>query len=242
MKLIILAAGQGTRLRPLTEDRPKPVVRLKNGKTILETSIENLQSEFDFDEVVIISGYKEEKLTEVVKNINVRCSIDVVHNSFYDSAGPIISLSTVSHKIWTDNCIIINGDIIYFEDFVNHFISLGQGINIGYSPVENPSEDEMKVVCDSSQPKLMNVGKDISVGYDGVSSGLVHVEGERCREKLVKNINQAVEKDVWMPWHNLMKLVHFEKDNQYVELIEVPYESWHEIDTVEDLEEAEDLL
>ncbi|MCB9818422.1 NTP transferase domain-containing protein [Candidatus Nomurabacteria bacterium] len=59
MKCVILAAGKGTRLRPLTEDTPKPLIKV-SGKTLLDRIVESLPSAVD--ELIIVTGYLEEKI------------------------------------------------------------------------------------------------------------------------------------------------------------------------------------
>lgn len=59
MQCVILAAGKGTRLRPLTETTPKPLVKVA-GKTLLDHIVESLPSAVD--ELVIVTGYLEEKI------------------------------------------------------------------------------------------------------------------------------------------------------------------------------------
>ena len=54
MKCVILAAGKGTRLRPLTEDTPKPLIKV-SGKTLLDRIVESLPSAVD--ELIIVTGY-----------------------------------------------------------------------------------------------------------------------------------------------------------------------------------------
>lgn len=61
MQAVILAAGEGKRLRPLTQDRPKPMV-LVGGKPILEYTLSILPKEID--EVILVVGYKQEKIIE----------------------------------------------------------------------------------------------------------------------------------------------------------------------------------
>jgi bifunctional UDP-N-acetylglucosamine pyrophosphorylase/glucosamine-1-phosphate N-acetyltransferase len=61
MQAVILAAGEGVRLRPLTLDRPKPMVRI-GGKPILEYTLSILPKEVD--EVILVVGYKQEKIKE----------------------------------------------------------------------------------------------------------------------------------------------------------------------------------
>ena len=61
MQCVILAAGRGTRMRPLTETTPKPLVPV-NGKPILDYIIEALPNEID--EVILVTNYLEEQIKE----------------------------------------------------------------------------------------------------------------------------------------------------------------------------------
>jgi len=61
MQCIILAAGKGTRLLPLTENTPKPLVKV-NGKALLDHIIESLPSAIE--EIIMVTGYLEEQLRE----------------------------------------------------------------------------------------------------------------------------------------------------------------------------------
>ena len=59
MRAILLAAGMGTRLRPLTLDTPKSLVKV-NGRPMLETQIEFLR-EKGISEIIVVTGYLSEK-------------------------------------------------------------------------------------------------------------------------------------------------------------------------------------
>lgn len=61
MQCVILAAGKGTRLRPLTENTPKPLVKVA-GKTLLDHIVEALPSAVD--ELILVTGYLEEQIKE----------------------------------------------------------------------------------------------------------------------------------------------------------------------------------
>jgi NDP-sugar pyrophosphorylase family protein len=64
MQCVILAAGKGTRLRPLTENTPKPLVKVA-GKTLLDRIVESLPSAVD--ELIIVTGYLEEQIKDHCK-------------------------------------------------------------------------------------------------------------------------------------------------------------------------------
>ena len=62
MQAVILAAGKGTRLEPLTDDKPKPLVEV-NGRPLIEDVFDNL-IDIGVDEFVVVVGYKKEKIIE----------------------------------------------------------------------------------------------------------------------------------------------------------------------------------
>ena len=68
MKTIILSAGKGERLLPLTKDRPKILVELGDGTTLLSRQYSNLMNQTAIEEVVIGAGYCAEKIEEFVSS------------------------------------------------------------------------------------------------------------------------------------------------------------------------------
>ena len=102
MKLITLAAGQGTRLRPLTDHVPKCMVEV-NGRPILETQIETAKKA-QIDEMHVICGYCSDVIQYdfVTKHLNPE----------YDTTNMVYSLFS-AEEIMDDDVIISYGDIIY---------------------------------------------------------------------------------------------------------------------------------
>lgn len=106
MKLIVLAAGQGSRLRPLTDDRPKCMVEYR-GKELIDYILECARR-VGLDDIVIIKGYREDVL---VKD-GVRYSI----NKQYDSTNMVSTLFCAEEEL-NDDIIISYSDIIY-QDYI----------------------------------------------------------------------------------------------------------------------------
>ena len=72
MKVIILAAGQGTRLRPLTDDRPKCMVEV-NGKSMIERQLDVMRGYGIKDEdITIVAGYRSDVLIKKFLNTDIR--------------------------------------------------------------------------------------------------------------------------------------------------------------------------
>ena len=106
-KAIIMAAGRGTRLMPLTKDRPKCLVEV-NGKPILGHILEVLEEFVKFEDIIIITGYEEQKIFDYLSNEE---NLTFVSQTTRDGTANAIFLAF--HYIWQNDFIVLSGDIIY---------------------------------------------------------------------------------------------------------------------------------
>ena len=67
MRIIILAAGKGTRAMPLTRNTPKSLLDIGNGVTLLEKQLEDIQKSKVIDEIVLIIGHLAEQIEAKIK-------------------------------------------------------------------------------------------------------------------------------------------------------------------------------
>lgn len=112
-KAIIVAAGHGTRLQPISNDTPKPLIKV-NGKPMIETIISALHKN-NIREIYIVVGYKKEQF-EYLKNQHE--GITLIENPYYDVYNNIASLYVAREHL--SNTIILDGDqIIYNHEILN---------------------------------------------------------------------------------------------------------------------------
>jgi NDP-sugar pyrophosphorylase family protein len=111
LKAIILSGGQGLRLRPLTEDRPKCLIQI-NGKPICEYQIDWLKREMNVEEIIFACGYRWEKLKEYFgdKFNGVKISYSVEEKML--GTGGAIRKAIIDFAEKEDSVIAMNGDII----------------------------------------------------------------------------------------------------------------------------------
>lgn len=112
MKAVILAAGQGLRLRPLTDDYPKCMVEYK-GKQIVDYILEAMR-EAGIKDVILVKGYKAEVL-------NKAGTVSVI-NPRYDQTNMVASLFCSEH-LWDDDLLISYADIVYPASILNALIA-----------------------------------------------------------------------------------------------------------------------
>ena len=102
-RAIIMAAGKGTRMRPITNTIPKPLVKV-NGKRMIDTVIEALHEQ-GIHEIYVVVGYLKEKFAELKADYP---EINIVENPYFDVANNISSLYVVRDHL--EEVIILDGD------------------------------------------------------------------------------------------------------------------------------------
>lgn len=217
---IILAGGLGTRLRPLTNETPKPMLPIK-GKPILQHAIENLK-QFGVKKVIISIGYKAEQVKEYFGN-GQRFGLEI---SYADESLPLGTGGAVKKAasgleepfflVWGDNLMDIDWSALYRaflkdksqvtmtltprEDVENFGVAKLDGSRI-LNFVEKPKREE-------APSNLINAGAFIidPRALDILPEGTSSIERD-CFEKLAPRgeISAYVHEGQWFPTDTLEK-------------------------------------
>lgn len=114
-KAIILAAGKGTRMRPITQTIPKPMVKV-NDKRIIETLLDALKSA-EITDVTIVRGYLSEKFDELLPKYPY---LKFVENEDYDTTNNMSSALRVKDEL--KNAYIMEADLdLYNPDLIRKY-------------------------------------------------------------------------------------------------------------------------
>ncbi len=115
MQAIILAAGMGKRLKELTNDSTKCMVKV-DGVTMAERTLRSLDS-LGLDRIVMVVGYKGEKLVKYAESLNLNTKLEFVNNEVYDKTNNIYSLYLAKDYLLKDDTLLLESDIV-FDDSV----------------------------------------------------------------------------------------------------------------------------
>ena len=124
MKAIILAAGRGSRMKDLTEERPKCLVELR-GKSLLDWQLDSLRSA-GIDEIAIVTGYQREQLAN-------RKLIEF-HNARWAETNMVSSLTCALTWLQVEPCIVSYSDIFYSPVAVKSLMVCSASLAVTYDP------------------------------------------------------------------------------------------------------------
>lgn len=117
MQGLILAAGMGKRLKTLTQNNTKCMVKV-NGVTLIERVLHQLDK-LSLSRVIIVVGYERKKLIDYIETLNIQTPICFVVNPIYDKTNNIYSLALAKEYLLREDTILMESDLI-FEDSVLH--------------------------------------------------------------------------------------------------------------------------
>ena len=121
MQAIILAAGMGKRLKELTQDNTKCMVKV-NGVTLIERMLHQLERQH-LSRIVIVVGYRGQKLIDYIATLDIQTPIVYVNNPIYDKTNNIYSLFLAKEYLCREDTLLLESDLIFensvLEELVN---------------------------------------------------------------------------------------------------------------------------
>ncbi|MFB9950935.1 phosphocholine cytidylyltransferase family protein [Rhizobium puerariae] len=125
-KAVILAAGFGSRLRPLTDLRPKPLVEV-NGTPILHNALRNLEA-IGVEEVTIVVGYRKDAIQYACGSRFGKLEINYIESAVFDKTGSAYSLWLAREALLQGDCYLLEGDV-FFEVNALRYLAINDVAN-----------------------------------------------------------------------------------------------------------------
>ncbi len=208
-RAVILAAGESTRMRPLSYTLPKPLFKIA-GKAILEHNLEQL-FKAGVNKITIVLGYLGEKIKAFVESswIKEKCEIEFVTQA--KQLGTAHALLKAKPTVKEKSILILNGSDLYFTSEIEKVLSVANSLAV--SRVANVSnfgevriDENGNVVEIVEKPNVTRAGI-VSTGLYHLDSSLLEILEERELSQMPDFINhlakqneiKAVEIVNWLP-------------------------------------------
>lgn len=173
-KAIILSAGQGSRLLPLTADLPKCLIPF-SGKTLIEWQIDSLRQN-GVREIAVVTGFRTEKV-EAALTALPGVTTRTLFNPFFQVADNLGSC-WIAREEMDQDFIILNGDTLIAPEIVARLIAQATApITVTVDVKGSYDEDDMKVNRDGD--RLLSIGKRLTAEESNAESiGMLAFKGD----------------------------------------------------------------
>lgn len=225
MRAIILAAGMGTRLRPLTNKTPKSLVKVA-GEPMAERQIRFLK-EKGIDDIILVTGYMKEKFEYLKEKYGVK----LIHNDKYDTFNNVYTMYLV--REYLQDSYVTEADVYMVRNYFESNL-----VNSTYfSGIKENFESEWKLHSDNTG-KVYEI--EVGPGTDYIMSGISYwsrKDGLFIKKKLEEVIEKGNFENVY--WDDVVGKIISDL-NVYIK--KIASDDWFEIDCLEDLKKAEEYI
>ena len=247
---VILAAGMGSRLMPLTKDIPKPLLKI-NEMTLLERMIRNCIN-VGIDKFIVVVGYNREKVIGFCPELEEKYDIEIrtIANEKYDVTNTSVSTYLASSFIEEndlDDFILVNGDNVIDPEIIKRlYDSNNSGMII--DNIKELNEESFKLIIDDeslNEDKTIANGKidSIGKGLDIPSSSGEFIGVSKVKSDDVAEFNRILEGLIEEDPQNYYDFAY--KDLSIIKTIDFVLTNglkWTEIDDHSDWENAQKLV
>lgn len=241
MQAIILAAGFGQRLAPITEDIPKALIEVNN-KPLLENALDHL-SKFNIDEVIIVVGHLREKIMERIGARYKGMRITYVDNPLHRETNNVYSFYLAKNYI-KDDVIMLECDLFFDRLLIERVVNSQADCNILVSPFNKETMDGTVILTEGDKAKALIIKKHQQKDFD-YSGYMKTVNVYKFRKDFILNhlmpaVSTYVKHESVNSYYELVlgSLIYY--GNSDIRVVVTEEDTWAEIDDVEDLKRAEE--
>lgn len=236
MIAIILAAGTGTRLRPLTENIPKPLLEL-GGITLLERMLINCKSN-GVNEFIVVVGHKKENVLKLLPKLEEKYDVNInyVENKKYDTTNTSCSVYLATKDL-DDSIIIINGDNVV-DPAIIQGIAYADRTSLIVDNYKKLTQESFKLIL-NKEKEITDIGKKTSITrstgeFIGISK-VIKSDLPKFNKYLKNLIDEDVQNYYDLAYEPLSKVT-------IMDFLFTDGLKWTEIDDMDDWEYAQRLV
>ncbi|MEJ2283596.1 MAG: phosphocholine cytidylyltransferase family protein [Desulfobacterales bacterium] len=170
MKAVILSAGQGKRLLPLTKENPKCLLNIE-GQSIIEWQIREL-AKCGIERISVVAGYQFKRVKRLLEGHPISHQVHVVYNPTFSWADNLFSCWVARHEIGED-FVLLNGDTLFEAAVLKRLLATAvMPVTVMTHKKSYYDADDMKVSLNGD--RLVDIGKKLPAdSVDAESIGMI---------------------------------------------------------------------
>ena len=237
MKVLILSAGQGSRLLPYTAESPKCTIPVL-GRSMVEWQIDALFS-IGIDQITVVVGYGADHVERLLTKCYGKNRIKLIYNPDFAESNNLVSCWTAREEM-NEDFILINGDTLFEVPVVRRLLEeTVRPVTVTIDHKNVYDADEMKVALDGN--RLVSIGKDLAPDKtDAESIGMILFRDEG--PALFRAAIETALRDSAARKKFYLSVIHEMAGLMPVHTCSIKGLNWCEIDYPADLKKAEEIL
>jgi choline kinase len=237
LKAIILSAGQGRRLMPLTSNMAKCSLPL-HGISILEWQLSQI-SQCDIDEVIVVTGFAFEKIDTIVESIK-SIKIRTLHNPMYAHTDNLGTCWEARSEM-DEPFVLMNGDTLFEAAVLQRLLNSEKSYSITLATDTKPhfDLDDMKIITDDQ--RLLKVSKQLDISLVSAESIGLMVFDKTGAKAFTEKLEEMMDKsDALKLWY--LSAIDQLASEGIVGICPIDGLSWCEVDDAADFSAAADVV
>ncbi len=227
MTYIVLVAGQGKNLHPLTLSHPKTLYKLDGNTTVLQRLVRSIRKYDKEAEIIVVVGFMYKHIQKELEDDNVI----FVHNPFYAATSSMGSLWFAKGYLQRENVTIINGDIVMSDNLMNDIVC--SHTDVPYVLLDSKKTDGNKYNVQVQGEKICVMSKNLTefIGNYASVTKLDAVSSRFVLEQLDQMVNDGMYN---LFFEDALVQMIFDK-NFELYYKDIKDFQWTEVDNVDDL-------
>ena len=231
---VVLVAGSGLRLRPLTDSSPKCLLEV-GGRSILERLLERL-AEAGITRAVLVTGYLSERIEEHIAQHKPPFEVSLAPNRDYATTNNVVSLLAARSHLGPGSLVICDGDVVLSGDAIRRLMDEAEPCALLVDQEARLADEEMKVILDA-RGKVTRLSKTIDPRVAaGESIGIQKIGGPALGRlwPTLDDLVRSGRTDVFYE-EGFQRMID---NGTSFSVVPVSSAEWTEIDSYEDFEDA----
>lgn len=233
---LLLAAGTGSRLYPLTQSEPK-CMTMVNGKSILERMVSSLH-DHGFKRLVIVTGHLENCIRKFLGDRVGGMKIEYIFSPLYKTTNNIYSLWMAREAV-KEPFLLLESDLVYDKSLLDEMLYPDRIAVARIQPWMNGTcvtMNQLKMV------EKFIVGKTEFIGNDKYKTVNIYSFSMKSWEKIKSKLDRKIASGIVNEYYETVFADLVAEGHLTFKAVTFDHKPWYEIDTLEDLIEAEKLF